>query len=56
MVAFRQYPRGWAQVAAICSFVHNHVIFGYQHADQMKSAHDVYERRAGVCRDFAHLV
>ena len=21
----------------------------------MKSAHDVYEQRAGVCRDFAHL-
>ncbi len=42
-------------MAAICNFVHNHVTFGYQHAHHMKSAHDVYEQRAGVCRDFAHL-
>ena len=46
---------GWERVAAICSFVHNHVTFGYQHAHHMKSAHDVYEQGAGVCRDFAHL-
>src|SRR5260370_20791352 len=46
---------GWARVAAICSFVHDHVSFGYQHAHHMKSAHDVYEKRTGVCRDFAHL-
>jgi transglutaminase-like putative cysteine protease len=46
---------GWARVAAICSFVHDHVSFGYQHAHYMKSAYDVYEQRAGVCRDFAHL-
>ena len=35
--------------------MHDHVTFGYQHAHHMKSAHDVYEQRAGVCRDFAHL-
>jgi transglutaminase-like putative cysteine protease len=46
---------GWARVAAISTFVHNHVTFGYQHAHHMKSAHDVYEQRTGVCRDFAHL-
>src|SRR5712691_9044971 len=46
---------GWGRVAAICSFVHNHVTFGYQHAHHMKSAQDVYEQGAGVCRDFAHL-
>jgi transglutaminase-like putative cysteine protease len=46
---------GWDRVAAICDFVHGHVTFGYQHANHMKSAHDVYEQRAGVCRDFAHL-
>ena len=46
---------GWARVQAITAFVHNHVTFGYQHAHPMKSAHDVYEQRAGVCRDFAHL-
>jgi transglutaminase-like putative cysteine protease len=46
---------GWTRVKAITEFVHNHVTFGYQHAHHMKSAHDVYQQRAGVCRDFAHL-
>src|SRR3954454_8421438 len=46
---------GWDRVQAITDFVHNHVTFGYEHAHHMKSAHDVYEQRAGVCRDFAHL-
>ena len=40
---------------AITAFVHGHVTFGYQHAHHMKSAHDVYEQKTGVCRDFAHL-
>jgi transglutaminase-like putative cysteine protease len=52
---FGNTPTGWARVQAIVDFVHNHVTFGYQHAHHMKSAHDVYEQRAGVCRDFAHL-
>ena len=52
---FGNTPPGWARVAAITEFVHNHVTFGYQHAHHMKSAHDVYEQGAGVCRDFAHL-
>ncbi len=52
---FGNTQAGWERVAAICSFVHSHVSFGYQHAHHMKSAHDVYEQRAGVCRDFAHL-
>src|ERR1700716_2608085 len=46
---------GWARVLAITEFVHHHVTFGYEHAHHMKSAHDVYEQRTGVCRDFAHL-
>src|ERR1700759_2807215 len=52
---FANTPPGWARVQAIVDFVHNHVTFGYEHAHHMKSAHDVYEKRAGVCRDFAHL-
>ena len=52
---FGNTPPGWARAQAIVDFVHNHVTFGYQHAHHMKSAHDVYEQRAGVCRDFAHL-
>ena len=52
---FGNSAQGWARVQAIVDFVHNHVTFGYEHAHHMKSAHDVYEQRAGVCRDFAHL-
>lgn len=52
---FGQLEPGWERVQAIVDFVHHHVTFGYQHAHHMKSAHDVYEQRTGVCRDFAHL-
>src|SRR5256886_16715826 len=46
---------GWARVQAIAEFVHNHVSFGYGHAHHMKTAPDVYEQGAGVCREFAPL-
>jgi transglutaminase-like putative cysteine protease len=52
---FGNTPLGWPRVQAIVDFVHHHVTFGYQHAHHMKTAHDVYEQRTGVCRDFAHL-
>src|SRR6201990_1780021 len=52
---FAGTPPGWARVQAIVDFVHHHVTFAYEHAHHMKSAHDVYEQRAAVCRDFAHL-
>ena len=46
---------GWARVQAICDFVHQHIVFGYQHARSTKSALDAYRERTGVCRDYAHL-
>jgi transglutaminase-like putative cysteine protease len=46
---------GWGRVQAICDFTHNHIQFGYGFARSTKSAWDVYQERAGVCRDFAHL-
>jgi transglutaminase-like putative cysteine protease len=52
---FGQTPPGWARVAAICDWVHNHVTFGYQYARSTKTAVDVYDERRGVCRDFQHL-
>jgi transglutaminase-like putative cysteine protease len=52
---FRDTPPGWARVQAICTFVHNHLTFGYEHASPTKSAHDAYLHKNGVCRDFAHL-
>src|ERR1700743_1616268 len=52
---FGNVEPGWTRAQAIVDFVHHHIAFGYQHAHHWKSAHDVYQERAGVCRDFAHL-
>ena len=46
---------GWPRVQAICTWVHNHVTFGYHFADSSKSAFDLYNDPRGVCRDFSHL-
>jgi transglutaminase-like putative cysteine protease len=46
---------GWPRAKAICEWVHKHITFGYQFADQTKSAFDVYNDPRGVCRDFSHL-
>ncbi len=52
---FGNAPTGNGRVQAICDFVHNHIKFGYQYARPTKTAWDVYQEKAGVCRDFAHL-
>jgi len=52
---FGNTPLGWPRVQAVCNWVHNHVQFGYQFARPTKTAWDVYQERAGVCRDFMHL-
>ena len=52
---FGHMPPGWGRVQAICDFVNKHITFNYQNASSMRSAHDVYHGRTGVCRDFAHL-
>ena len=52
---FGNTPEGWGRVQAICDWVHGNIRFDYQAARPTKTAHDVYEERAGVCRDFSHL-
>lgn len=46
---------GYSRVQAICTWVHDHVTFGYPFASSTRSAADVYRDRKGVCRDFTHL-
>jgi transglutaminase-like putative cysteine protease len=46
---------GWERVSAICTFVHERITFGYEHARPDKTAWDGYNERQGVCRDYAHL-
>ena len=52
---FGQLDPGWPRVQAICDFVHNHIIFGYQDARPTRSAWEAYNERIGVCRDYTHL-
>ena len=52
---FKDTPPGWARVQAICDHVNSHITFGYPYARATRSAHDAYQERHGVCRDFAHL-
>jgi transglutaminase-like putative cysteine protease len=52
---FGHTPPGWARVQAICDFVHQRIQFGYQFARATKTAYEVFNERAGVCRDYAHL-
>jgi transglutaminase-like putative cysteine protease len=46
---------GWNRVQTVCDWVHEKVTFGYQYANAMKTALDVFTHRVGVCRDFQHL-
>ena len=58
MIAFELFgcvAPGWSRVQAICDWVHNKVVFGYQYARPTKTALDVFTERVGVCRDFQHL-
>ena len=52
---FGKTPLGWGRVQAICDFVHQHIVFGYEHARASRTAWEAYCDRTGVCRDFAHL-
>jgi len=52
---FGHLPKGWPLVQAICDYVHNRIMFGYEHADPTMSAWEAQNRGRGVCRDYAHL-
>ncbi|MCV7225820.1 transglutaminase family protein [Mycolicibacterium komossense] len=52
---FGRAPTGWARVQAICDYVHQHITFDYQQADNTRTALEAFNGRVGVCRDFTHL-
>jgi transglutaminase-like putative cysteine protease len=52
---FERTPPGWARVQAICDYVHNHILFGYEYARATKTAWEAHHEGRGVCRDYAHL-
>jgi transglutaminase-like putative cysteine protease len=52
---FGASPPGWARAQAVCDWVHANLAFQYGSSDVLTTARQAYERRRGVCRDFAHL-
>ena len=51
---FGDIAGGWAQVQAICDWMHANIEYGAGSTSTTDSV-EVYETRRGVCRDFAHL-
>ena len=52
---FQNTAPGWQRVQAVCDYVHDHIVFNYQHSRPTRTALEAYEEKQGVCRDFAHL-
>lgn len=51
---FGHVQGGWAQVQAICDWLHNNILYAPD-STSSTTAWDSYQQRQGVCRDFAHL-
>jgi len=52
---FGQLPRGLCRVQAIIEWIHQNIHYQVGTSNAMTTARDVFNQRAGVCRDFAHL-
>jgi|HubBroStandDraft_1064217.scaffolds.fasta_scaffold144698_1 transglutaminase-like putative cysteine protease len=52
---FGSMAPGWRRVQAISDWVHDEISFDYLATRRLFTAADIFEKRAGVCRDFAHL-
>jgi len=52
---FGNVTPGWPRVQAICDYVHDRIVFGYEHSRPTRTAREAHEERFGVCRDYAHL-
>jgi transglutaminase-like putative cysteine protease len=51
---FGDVQGGWAQVQAVCDWMHANIGYGAGSTSATDSL-EVYQARRGVCRDFAHL-
>lgn len=52
---FGETPLGWPRVQAVSDFVHDHIVFGYEHSRSTRTASESFIEKRGVCRDYAHL-
>jgi len=52
---FNDAPKGHARVSTICSWIYQNIEYQRGTSDAETTAGEIVLRRAGVCRDFAHL-
>ncbi|HUZ44416.1 MAG TPA: transglutaminase family protein [Acidimicrobiales bacterium] len=52
---FESFPPGWARVQAVSDWVHEHIRYEVGSSTAVTTAVDVWESRAGVCRDLTQL-
>ncbi len=52
---FGEIEGGWAQVQAVCDWLHSNVQYVSRSSSSTTTAWEAYQKRQGVCRDFAHL-
>ena len=52
---FGETEPGWGRAQAICDWVHSNLGFQYGSSHPLTTARDAFDKRQGVCRDFAHL-
>lgn len=52
---FGHIPRGHSRVTAICNWIYDNLEYRRGSSDEQTTADESLLRRAGVCRDFAHL-
>jgi transglutaminase-like putative cysteine protease len=51
---FGESPRGAGRVQAVCDWIHENVAYGVTSVPTTTVV-EIFERRGGMCRDFAHL-
>ena len=56
MAIFGNVAPGYSRVAAICEWVTQHVRFNPGESSATTCAIDTFDSRAGVCRDYSHLM
>ena len=52
---FGRFAPGWPRVQAVSDWIHREIEYRFGSGHPELSAWDIFQRRYGVCRDFAHL-
>ncbi|WP_298956457.1 transglutaminase family protein [uncultured Methylobacterium sp.] len=55
LAEFGDAPKGFERVNRICNWIHDHIAYQRGASDEETTADETLLKRAGVCRDFAHL-